>query len=117
MIRIEDMTGKTGALCEGARFEAKKSLEVFDAVRETTDQLSRAIDTSIICFLNDVIGGDWRYENIVLEKIPESPDIPGMACFILYQEKPVGRIRLTVNSEGQKITADIQIEIMEEVKT
>ncbi len=94
-----------------------ESMEVFDLVRMVADQLSRAIDTSIICFLNDVIGGDWRYEDVVLEKIPESPDIPGMACFILYQEKPVGRIRHTVNSEGQKITADIHIEIMEEVKT
>ena len=64
-----------------------------------------------------VIGGDWRYEDVVLEKMPESPDIPGMACFILYLGKPVGRIRHTVNSEGQKITGDICIEIMEEVKS
>lgn len=94
-----------------------ESMEVFDLVRTVADQISRAIDTSIICFLNDVIGGDWRYEDVVLEKIPEGPDIPGMECFILYQEKPVGKIRHTVSSEGQKITADIHIEIIEEVKT
>ncbi len=94
-----------------------ESMEVFDLVRSFTDQLSRAIDTSIICFLNDAIGGDWKYEDVVLEKIPDSPDIPGMASFILYQGKPVGRIRHTVNSEGQKITGDICIEIIEEAKS
>lgn len=94
-----------------------ESMEVFDLVRSFTDQLSRAIDTSIICFLNDAIGGDWKYEDVVLEKIPESPDIPGMASFSLYQGKPVGRIRHTVHSEKQKITGDICIEIMEEAKS
>lgn len=94
-----------------------ESMEVFDLVRSFTDQLSRAIDTSIICFLNDAIGGDWKYEDVVLEKIPKSPDIPEMASFILYQGKPVGRIRHTVNSEGQKITGDICIDIMEEAKS
>ena len=54
---------------------------------------------------------------VILEKMPESPDIPGMACFILYLGKPVGRIRHTVNSEGQKITGDICIEIIEEAKS
>ena len=48
-----------------------ESMEVFDLVRMIADQLSRAIDTSIICFLNNVIGGDWRYEDVVLENIPE----------------------------------------------
>ncbi len=94
-----------------------ESMEVFDLVRMIADQLSRAIDTSIICFLNNVIGGDWRYEDVVLENIPESLDVPVMACFILYQGKPVGRIRHTVHSEKQKITGDICIEIMEEAKS
>ena len=56
-----------------------ESMEVYDLVRMVADQFSRAIDASIICFLNDAIGGDWRYEDVVLEKIPESPDIPGLA--------------------------------------
>lgn len=94
-----------------------ESMEVFDLVRMIADQLSRAIDTSIICFLNDVIGGDWRYEDVVLKNIPESPDVPVMACFILYRGKAVGRIRHTVHSEKQKITGDICIEIMEEAKS
>lgn len=94
-----------------------KSLEVYDLVRTFTDQMSRAIDISIICLLNDVIGGDWRYEDVALEEIPERPDIPGIAYFIQYQGKTVGRIRHTSNYVERKITGDICIESMEEVKS
>lgn len=94
-----------------------KSLEVYDLVRTFTDQMSRAIDISIICLLNDMIGGDWRYEDITLEDIPERPDVPGMAYFILYQGKPVGRIRYTSNCKKKKITGDIYVESMEEVES
>lgn len=93
-----------------------KSTEVYDLVRTFTDQMSRAIDISIICLLNDVIGGDWRYEDVTLEEIPESTDILGIAYFILYQGKRVGRIRQTSNYKERKITGDICIEIIEEGK-
>lgn len=94
----------------------KAAMKPLDAVEEFSRQIARAVDVSIMGFLNRVVGPNWKTDNLEIEQAWPSgfQNEPRSCYYIRYAGRRIGRIRYLTASDGKKIIGNVCVELLEE---
>ena len=89
-------------------------MELFPTMNEFAKEVSKEVDSVFAAFMNDRVGPDWRYELLEVNRITANDStIPFTRYELIYDGRPVGRIRYGVAVQGNKAIGNVFVEMEE----
>ena len=89
-------------------------MELFPTMNEFAKEISKEVDSVFVAFMNDRVGPDWKYELLEVTKITANDStMPFTRYELIYDGKPIGRIRYGIAVQGNKAIGNVFVEMEE----
>ena len=89
-------------------------MELFPTMSEFAREVSKEVDSVFVAFMNERVGPDWKYELLEVNKVTaKDSTMPYSRYELVYDGRPVGKIRYGVAVQNNKAIGNVFVEMGE----
>lgn len=105
---------KTAKQTQNEAITQSNLMELFPTMSDFAREVSKEVDSVFTAFMNERIGPGWKYELLEVKKITaKDSTMPHSRYELIYDGRPVGRIRYGVAVQNNKAIGNVFVEMEE----